>query len=274
MSSSAAVHPSNLAWRRAPTVAVGRVCAPRARGRAHRGIAIVAKRSAKKRQSRKLEKRDDVRDMQKRMEERKAAAEAAANFRPEPPPPPENPTAAAERVEARLVAFREALEKVGEEKQAARESDEWDPARGYKPFDEVQDAVYELACCKTEVYEAYLERALALLCQAKNEPPATLDAFDWVYERGLDENNVRALSYMLAALAKHNVASGMVEVFRVACECGVVHALDKAIAEKAMASLTDLNDMDLLDAGEPEIVDAAALAMRTPEEARGGSNSK
>ena len=63
-------------------------------------------------------------------------------------------------------------------------------------------------------------------------------------------------------------------VTRVACECGVVHALDKAIAEKAMASLTDLNDMDLLDAGEPEIVDAAALAMRTPEEARGGSNSK
>ena len=105
----------------------------------------MAKRSAKKRQSRKLEKRDDVRDMQKRMEERKAAVEAAAKFRPEPPPPPTNPTAAAERVEARLVAFREALEKVGEEKQAARESDEWDPARGYKPFDEVQDAVYELS---------------------------------------------------------------------------------------------------------------------------------
>ena len=98
MSSSAAVHLSNLAWRRAPTVAFGRVCAPRARGRARRGIAIVAKRSAKKRQSRKLEKRDDVRDMQKRMEERKAAMEAAAKFRPEPPPPPTNPTAAAERV--------------------------------------------------------------------------------------------------------------------------------------------------------------------------------
>jgi hypothetical protein len=264
MSSSAVAHHSSLAWRRAPAVAVGRVRAPR--DRAGRGIAIVAKRSAKKRQSRKLEKRDDVRDMQKRMEERRAAAEAAAKFRPEPPPPPENPAAAAERVEARLVAFREALERVGEEKRVARESDEWDPARGYKPFDDVQDAVYELACCKTEVYEAYLERALALLCQAKNEPPASLDKFDWVYERGLDESNVRTLSFMLAALAKNNVASGMVEVFRVACECGVVGALDKNIAKKAMATLADLNDMDLLDAGEPEIVDAAARAMQTAAE--------
>ena len=263
---SAVVYQSSLAWRRAPTVAVERVCVPRARDRAHGGTAIVAKRSAKKRQSRKLEKRDDVRVMQKRMEERKAAAEAAAKFRPEPPPPPENPTAAAERVEARLVAFREALEKVGEEKRAARESDKWDPTRGYKPFDDVQDAVYELGCYKTEVYEAYLERALALLCQAKNEPPASLDKFDWVYERGLDEKNVRTLSFMLAALAKSNVASGMVEVFRVACECGVVKELDKAIAENALASLMDLNDMDLLDAGEPEIVDAAARAMRAPEE--------
>jgi hypothetical protein len=100
-----------------------------------------------------------------------------------------------------------------------------------------------------------------LLCQAKNEPPASLDTFDWVYQRGLDENNVRTLSFMLAALAKNNVASGMVEVFRVACECGVVGALDKNIAKKAMATLADLNDMDLLDAGEPEIVDAVARAM-------------
>ena len=90
--------------------------------------------------------------------------------------------------------------------------------------------------------------------------PASLDTFDWVYQRGLDEHNVRTLSFMLAALAKNNVASGMVEVFRVACECGVVGALDKNIAKKAMATLTDLNDMDLLDAGEPEIVDAVARA--------------
>ena len=131
MSSSAAVHLSNLAWRRRArsTVAFGklerddvrdmqkRMEELRARGRARRGIAIVAKRSAKiaivakrsakKRQSRKLEKRDDVRDMQKRMEERKAAVEAAAKWR---------------RRRRSSGGFSRSPGKVGEEK-PARESD-------------------------------------------------------------------------------------------------------------------------------------------------------
>ena len=59
------------------------------------GMAVVCKRSEKKRQARKLEKRDDVREMQKMMEERKAAAAEAEAYRPEPPPPPESPAEAA-----------------------------------------------------------------------------------------------------------------------------------------------------------------------------------
>ena len=267
ISSPVAVYASSLAWRHAPAVAVGRVRTQSERVGVRSRFAIVAKRSAKQRQSRKLEKRDDLRDMQKRMEEREAALEAAAKFRPEPPPPPENPTVASERIEARLVMFREALEKVGEEKKTARESVAWDPTRGYKPFDDVQDAVYELACCRTELFEAYLERAVSLLCQAKSEPPSSLAKFDWVYGKGLDfEKNARTLSFMLAALSKNNVASGMVEVLRAACEGNAVHKFDKKVFEKAMTTLEDLNEMGLLDAGEPEIVAKARETFLVHEE--------
>lgn len=258
---SSPVHASSLGWRLAPTVKARPISHRSVRDR---GLLITtAKRSAKKRQERKLDKRDDVRDMQRTAEQRKWDLEAAAKYRPEPPAPPANPIQASERIEQRLMQFREALEKVGDEKQAARDSNEWDPKRGYKPFDDVQDAVYDLQCVKTEVYEAYLERAIALLCQAKKEPPASLDKFDWVYEKNgaLDENNARTLSFMLAALLKSNVSSGMLLVLKVAVECGVVNAIDTNIAKKAIATLDDLNEMDLLDEGEPEILDAAKVAL-------------
>ena len=124
----------------------------RSRGRASRPLArrgptpprVLAKRSAKKRQSRKLEKREDVREGQKLMEERRAAAAAAAAHRPGSPPPPSDVADAAARVATRAAAFDAALETVGDRKREARESDAWDPARGYKPFDGVQDAVAAL----------------------------------------------------------------------------------------------------------------------------------
>ena len=220
----------------------------------HRGwrSRIEAKRSAKKRQGRKLEKREEVRETQKMMEKRQAAAAAAASYRPPPPPPPADPAAAAERIEERHRAYGEALERVGEAKASARESDRWDPTRGYKPFDEVQNAVRALALAKTAAYEAHLERAVALLCQAKGEPPASLDRFDWVYERGVEGDNARCLSFMLAALNKANASTGMCEVLWVANECGLVPALDAKIVKAAVAALGDLDDMGLLDEGEPE----------------------
>lgn len=256
------VHASSLGWRLAPAVEVRRgVTRSGVRGR---GLpAIEAKRSAKKRQERKLDKRDDVRDLHRLVEERKDALEAAATFRAEPPAPPENPKEASERIERRLVTFRAALEKVGETKRNAQESDAWDPTRGYKPFEDVQDAVFDLDRRKTEVYEAYLEKAIALLCLAKNEPPVSLDTFDWIYEKNgaRDGNNARTLSFMLAALCKHNVASGMVLVLKVAVECGVVGGIDKNIGKKAIAALSDLNEMGLLDEGEPEVLQAVKEAI-------------
>ena len=66
---------------------------------------------------------------------------------------------------------------------------------------------------------------------------------------------------MLAALLKSNVSSGMLLVLKVAVECGVVNAIDTNIAKKAIATLDDLNEMDLLDEGEPEILDAAKVAL-------------
>ena len=46
---------------------------------------VVAKRSAKKRQARKLEKRDDARTMEKLAEERAARLAAAEKYRPRRP---------------------------------------------------------------------------------------------------------------------------------------------------------------------------------------------
>ena len=226
---------------------------------------VLAKRSAKKRQSRKLEKREDVREGQKLMEERRAAAAAAAAHRPEPPPPPSDVADAAARVATRAAAFDAALETVGDRKREARESDAWDPARGYKPFDGVQDAVAALRDAKTAAHEAHLERAVALLCQAKGEPPASLDRFDWTYERGVDAKNARCLSFLLAALCKANVASGMAEVLFVAVDCEVLHTIDEKVVAKALATLEDLNDLGLLDEGEPEILEAARRSLRPAE---------
>lgn len=204
--------------------------------------------------------------MQRMMEKREAAAAAAASYRPPPPPPPADPAAAAERIEERHRAYGEALQRVGEAKASARESDRWDPTRGYKPFDEVQDAVRALALAKTAAYEAHLERAVALLCQAKGEPPASLDRFDWVYERGVEGDNARCLSFMLAALNKANASTGMSEVLWVANECGLVPALDAKIVKAAVASLGDLDEMGLLDEGEPETLAAVRDALAANDE--------
>ena len=181
-------------------------------------------------------------------------------------PPPADPAAAAERIEERHRAYGEALERVGEAKASARESDRWDPTRGYKPFDEVQNAVRALALAKTAAYEAHLERAVALLCQAKGEPPASLDRFDWVYERGVEGDNARCLSFMLAALNKANASTGMCEVLWVANECGLVPALDAKIVKAAVAALGDLDDMGLLDEGEPETLAAVRDALDANDE--------
>ena len=128
---------------------------------------VVAKRSAKKRQARKLEKRDDARTMEKLAEERAARLAAAEKYRPPPPPPPTDPKDAKDRMAERERDFQMALARVGEAKAAARESERWDPSRGYKPFDDVQDAVHDLALAKTAVYESHLELALSLLTVAK-----------------------------------------------------------------------------------------------------------
>lgn len=208
---------------------------------------VVAKRSAKKRQARKLEKRDDARTMERLAEERAARLAAAEKYRPPPPPPPTDPKDAKDRMAERERDFQMALARVGEAKAAARESERWDPSRGYKPFDDVQDAVHDLALAKTAVYESHLELALSLLTVAKGGAPSSLDTFDWVYERGVVDGNVRCLSFMLAALTKANVVSGVCEVLWVANECGVTGAVDPKAMKGALGMLADMDDMGLLD---------------------------
>ena len=222
---------------------------------------IVAKRSSKKRQARKLEKRDEVREMQRWMEEREAAAAEAAAYRPEPPPPPEDPAAAAQRILAARESFHEALETVKEKKQEAMDSGDYEQSRGFKPFPEVQDAVRALALAKIAVYEAHLERALALLSQTKSEPPSTLEKFDWIYEKGVVESNVRCLGFMLAALIKNNVSSGVAEVLWVAGENATLAEMDPKTIARAVNLLDDLDSMGLLDEGEPEVLAATKEAM-------------
>ncbi|ACO64698.1 predicted protein [Micromonas commoda] len=216
-------------------------------GSSARALPVVAKRSAKKRQARKLEKRDDARTMEKLAEERAARLAAAEKYRPPPPPPPTDPNDAKDRIARRERDFQAALARVGEAKAAARESEDWDPSRGYKPFDDVQDAVYDLALAKTAVYESHLELALSLLTVAKGDEPSSLDRFDWVYERGVSDGNVRCLSFMLAAMTKANVVSGVCEVLWVANECGVTGAVDPKAMKGALGMLADLEEMGLLD---------------------------
>ena len=149
------------------------------------GLRIVAKRSDKKRQARKLEKRDDVREMREMVEERRAVAAEEEAHRPEPPSPPASPAEATQRILDRQRSFHEALAVVKETKQHAMDSGKFDQPRGFKPFPAVQAAVKALGLAKIAVYESHLERALALLSQAKGEPPATLEKFDWVYGKGV-----------------------------------------------------------------------------------------
>ena len=145
---------------------------------------VVAKRSAKKRQARKLEKRDDARTMEKLAEERAARLAAAEKYRPAAPAAHrperrEGPDSAARTRLSGGVGARRRGQGGGEGERGL------DPSRGYKPFDDVQDAVYDLALAKTAVYESHLELALSLLTVAKGEAPSSLDRFDWVYQRGV-----------------------------------------------------------------------------------------
>ena len=230
---------------------------------------VLAKRSAKKRQSRKLEKREDVREMQKMMEEREAKAAAAAAYRPEPPPPPADAAEAAQRILERQDAFREALEAIAVAKQAAKDSGSFDPSRGFKPFKEVQDAVSAMALAKIAVYEAHLERAVALLTQAKGEPPATLEMFNWVYEKGVVESNIRCLAFMLGALQKNKVPPGVSEVLWVALENEALADMDPKAVKGAVNMLGDLDDLGLLDESEVEILAATRQAMAEAKAAQG-----
>ena len=219
----------------------------RAKGYRARAPPVVAKRSAKKKQARKLEKRDEVKEMEANAAERKARLAAAEAYRPPPPPPPADPNDAKDRITQRERDFQTALTRVGEEKAKAQASDAWDPSRGYKPFDDVQDAVYDLALAKTAVYESHLELALALLTQAKKETPCALDKFDWVYGKGVADGNTRCLSFMLGALTKSNVVAGVCEVLWVANECGVTGEVDPKAMKGALGMLADLDEMGLLD---------------------------
>jgi hypothetical protein len=127
------------------------------RTRAGIGMPIVeAKRSEKKRQARKLDKRDDVREMAAMVEAGKAARIAAAAYRPTPPPPPQSPAEAAQRILDKQVSFHRALTLVKHEKQEAMDSGEFDQARGFKPFKAVQAAVKDLGSAKIAVYEVGL----------------------------------------------------------------------------------------------------------------------
>ena len=46
----------------------------------------------------------------------------------------------------------------------------------------------------------------------------------------------------------------------VAVDCEVLHTIDEKVVAKALATLEDLNDLGLLDEGEPEILEAASEA--------------
>ena len=229
---------------------------------------VVAKRNAKKRQARKLEKRDDARTMEKLAEERAARLAAAEKYRPPPPPPPTDPNDAKDRIAQRERDFQVALARVGEAKAAARESEQWDPSRGYKPFDDVQDAVYDMALAKTAVYESHLELALSLLTVAKGEAPSSLDKFDWVYERGVADGNVRCLSFMLAAMTKANVVSGVCEVLWVANECGVTGEVDPKAMKGALGMLADLEELGLLDGKDVDALNQTKEVLAEEESAR------
>jgi hypothetical protein len=68
---------------------------------------------------------------------------------------------------------------------------------------------------------------------------------------------VRCLSFMLAACHKAKVTSGMIEVLRVALETEVVPQFNVQILDRGLGLLGDLDDMGLLDDGEPELLAAA-----------------
>ena len=82
-------------------------------------------------------------------------------------------------------------------------------------------------------------------------------------EKGVGESNVRCLNFMLSAMQKNNVAPGAVEVLWVAVENGVVEEMDGKVVKRAVDLLADLDDMGLLDEGEPEVLAATREALTT-----------
>ena len=171
---------------------------------------VVAKRSAKKRQARNS-KRGTTRGPWEKLAEERAARLAAAEGTAPAAPAAHRP----ERREGPDSAARTRLSGgVGARRRGqggGEESEDWDPSRGYKPFDDVQDAVYDMALAKTAVYESHPELALSLLTVARGEAPSSLDGFDWVYQRGVADGNVSACRSCSRRRTKANVV-GVVQV--------------------------------------------------------------
>ena len=222
----------------------------------------VAKRSEKKRQARKIGRREDLREAEAAAAARATRAAEEAAKRAAPPPPPLDSADASARVAARETALRDALRAVGDAKATARESETWDPSRGYKPFDAVRDAVDAMARARVAALEARLERAVALLCVAKREPVESLAKFGWTYgERTIaDTKNARCLGFMLAAMSKANVSTGTCEVLSVAMELDLIGEVDAKAVKGAVRALREMDELGLLDEGEPEVLAAAAEA--------------
>ena len=194
---------------------------------------IVAKRKASSKQARKVQLREDAREMQRRREERERREREEMERRPEPPMSAALSLGEAnERVREADSKFQSAVDSTREIKKMKRESEEWDPQIGYGKFREVVEQVSEMNGLRVRTYETRLERAVFLIELAKalgneendakgisddavvaNDVKAvgkTLDAFDWVYGKELvDESNARTLEFMLRASQKKSQNDGL-----------------------------------------------------------------
>mmetsp|Transcript_4963 Transcript_4963/g.10160 ORF Transcript_4963/g.10160 Transcript_4963/m.10160 type:complete len:254 (+) Transcript_4963:74-835(+) len=188
---------------------------------------VWAKRTQKKKQARKLERREETREFEEMVMRAKEKAAQEAKKRPPAVPAPTTAEEAQERVKVAFKRAQMAVAHVKQLKLEARESDEFNPDIGYKAFPEVMDAVDELDACKARVHEEMLERALLKMSEITGKP-RSLDSFNWRFGDGTDRN-ASCCGYMLQACQKGGMMEVASEIVPVLEDAGVLGQLDDKI---------------------------------------------
>eukprot|EP00873_Tetraselmis_striata_P032878 jgi/Tetstr1/453142/TSEL_040163.t1 len=193
-------------------------------------LVVTAKRSEKKKQARKTERRQELADFRREREERvrrQEAADAAAKV------PPLSPPSSLEDAEARAHASTGRVNAVALElkarKAAARESGAFTPQAGFKLVPEVQESLQALDKAKVALLEARLELALWQLAEVTGRTRHLQD-YNWSFGAGAEENTA-CFGYILGNCKKFDVSEAALEVVQVMRDAALGHAVEQPVMD-------------------------------------------